>query len=134
MRIELVDGLPFVSVVLVNQKKTVTLHRVLIDTGSAGTAIPIDTAIELCLGPDWEDELIRIRGIGGTEFVYLKDIDTVAVGSLVVHNLRVEVSTMDYGFEVNGILGTDFFIDSKAVIDLNNFELRNSQPLESSNN
>lgn len=64
----------------------------------------------------------------------MKDIDTVAVGSLVVHNLRVEVSTMDYGFEINGILGMDFFIDSKAVIDLNNFELRNSQPLEASNN
>ncbi len=112
------------SIVLVNQKMTVTLNRVLIDTGSAGTVIPVDTAIDLDLGPGWEDELIRIRGIGGTEFVYLKNIDTVAVGSLIVCNLKVEVGTMDYGFEINGILGMDFFIESKAIIDLNNFELR----------
>jgi hypothetical protein len=77
------------------------------------------------LGPSLEDELIRIRGIGGTEFVYLKNIDTVAVGSLIICNLKVEVGTMDYGFEINGILGMDFLIDSKAVIDLSNFKLRN---------
>ncbi len=41
MRIDFVDGLPFLSVVLVNKKMTATLNRVVIDTGSAGTVIPV---------------------------------------------------------------------------------------------
>ena len=55
-----------------------TLDNVLIDTGSAGTVIPVDIAIDRGLGPEWKDELIRIQGIGGTEFTQLSQQQTAS--------------------------------------------------------
>ena len=42
-------GLPFAEIDLVHSEKSVTLSKVLIDTGSATTIISTETAIELGL-------------------------------------------------------------------------------------
>lgn len=36
----------------------------------------------------------------------------------------IEVGVMDYGFEIDGIIGMDFFIQVGAIIDIMNFEIR----------
>ena len=33
-------------------------------------------------------------------------------------NFQVDIGGMDYGFDINGILGTDFLIQSGAILDL----------------
>jgi len=35
-----------------------------------------------------------------------------------LHNFEIEIGGMDYGFEINGILGMDFLIRAKAIINL----------------
>ena len=43
-----------------------------------------------------------------SEFIYMKEIEAIIGGLLVVKNLKVEVGNMDFGFKINGILGMDF--------------------------
>ncbi len=123
MKIRIVNGLPFVTVILEHQNRALNLDRVLIDTGSAGTLISADVAIQLGLGPSSTDKLIWIRGVGGAEFVYSKPIDQIKVGLLQLSDFFVEIGAMDYGYSFNGILGMDFLIASKAIIDIKNLKL-----------
>jgi len=65
----------------------------------------------------------RIRGVGGTEFVFTKRVDNLAVGELRVSNFQVEIGAMDYGFDIDGIIGMDFPIQVGAIIDLSKLEI-----------
>ncbi|HBL56151.1 MAG TPA: hypothetical protein EYO46_00060 [Candidatus Lambdaproteobacteria bacterium] len=65
----------------------------------------------------------RITGVGGKEFVFIKNLDRVTLGELAVQNFKVEIGTMDYGFPIDGILGLDFLSEVGAIIDLKEFEI-----------
>lgn len=73
-----------------------------------------------------DDEIRRIRGVGGTEFVFMKRVDRVTVGELAVKDFLIEVGAMDYGFEMDGIIGMNFLIAVGAVLDLSRLEIRAS--------
>ena len=118
MKLTLKFGLPFVEVVLIHKSKRVHLSNVLIDTGSASTIISADIAFDLDLTPEPFDKIRRIHGIGGVEFVYEKFIDGITLDAVVVSHPRVQVGTMDYGIEINAILGVDFLAASKVIIDM----------------
>jgi len=124
MRIELRGGLLFVNVRLRHGGQDLQLHDVLLDTGSAGTVFSTDavSAIGLTYAP--EDPLHRIHGIGGSEFVFMKRIDRASLGEREVRDFTVEVGGMDYGFQLHGIIGTDFLLAVGAVIDLRTLEIR----------
>lgn len=77
--------------------------------------------IDLRMEP--EDMIHRIRGVGGTEFVFSKQIDTLAVGGLLVNGFEIEVGAMDYGFDLDGIIGLDFLRAVEAKIDLGNLTI-----------
>jgi hypothetical protein len=66
----------------------------------------------------------RIHGVGGVEFVFAKRVEAVQVGELHANDFEIEVGAMDYGFPIDGILGTDFLIRVGAVIDLHRLEIR----------
>jgi hypothetical protein len=55
-----------------------------------------------------EDTLHTIRGIGGSEVVFSRQVDYLAVADRALNGFEVEIGGMDYGFEINGILGMDF--------------------------
>ena len=124
MKLRIERGLPFAQITIVHAGQRLTLERVLVDTGSAGTIF--QTAVLQRIGIEYspDDEMHRIRGIGGTEFVFIKQLEVVEVGDLLVMDLSVEVGWMDYGFELHGILGLDFLRKSAALIDLAALELR----------
>nr|WP_279233113.1 retropepsin-like aspartic protease [Marinisporobacter balticus] len=109
-----------------HNNKKVTLKNVLIDTGSASTIISSDVAIDLDLGPSPEDELFRIRGVGGSEYVYEKHIDKIQLETVIVSNLKLDVGAMDYGFDIDAILGMDFLKKAKVVIDIDKMMLYSS--------
>jgi len=51
-------------------------------------------------------------------FVYKKNIDGINLGEIGIRNFMVEVGVMDYGFEINGILGMDFMRSVGIIMDL----------------
>lgn len=118
MQLRLRDNLPFCSVSVVYRGKAMTLDEVLIDTGSARTIFAADLVSLIDITPEPDDVLETIRGVGGIEIVYTRQVDSIQVDDCTVSPFAIEVGAMDYGFAVAGILGMDFLVQSRAILDL----------------
>lgn len=102
-----------------------SLDNVLIDTGSGGTVFKMDKVDELGITIENDDTIETISGVGGVEFVYKKNIDGINLGSLDVKDCTIEVGVMDYGFDINGIIGMDFLKRIGAIINLDKMIIYN---------
>lgn len=127
MNLRLRDGLPFVTAVISYQGRQIQLENVLLDTGSAGTVFAVDRVLTIGLQIEPNDEIHRIRGVGGSEFVFQKIVDKLRAGPLEVQSFPIQVGAMDYGIPVDGILGVDFLHKAGAIIDLAALQLRQSR-------
>ena len=90
----------------------------LIDTGSAGTVFSTDSIAAIGIRPELDDTVHELRGIGGTEFVFIKTLDKLSLGNFQLNDFEAEIGAMDYGFDIDGIIGLDFLLRAKAKIDL----------------
>lgn len=122
-RVLLIGGLPFVNVVITYRGTLIKFKNVLIDTGSAGTIFKFDILNEIGLEIDDYDTVESIRGIGGSELVITKKVDKIQIYDLSVENFVIEVGGMDYGFDINGIIGMDFLLENRAVLDMDNLTI-----------
>jgi predicted aspartyl protease len=118
MKLHYYYGLPFAEIELFNSGKSVKLSKVLIDTGSATTIISTETAIDLGLGPQPDDELNIVRGVGGVETVYEKRVENIILDTAKMRNFKVDVGAMQYGFEIDAIVGMDILKEAKAIVNL----------------
>jgi len=118
MKIRLHDGLPFIELTVDHRGQRLVLSQVLLDTGSAGSLLSADELLTIHVSLEPHDPLRRIRGVGGSEFVFVKTLDRLTVDSLSVAAFAVEVGALDYGFPLDGILGMDFLRQAKAMINL----------------
>ena len=123
MKIRIEDGLPFVTVSLCYQQDEIKLRQVILDTGSAGTIFKYNKVKTIGIQQESEDEIHRISGVGGKEFVFVKRLECLILGNAVVNGFDVEIGTMDYGFQIDGILGLDFLSKIGAIINLKKFEI-----------
>jgi len=124
MRIRIKNGLPYISATLIHQSQRVTLTNVLLDTGSAGSIFSTDKVAGIGLTYEPDDFVHRIRGVGGSEFVFTKWVDVLKTGDLKVAGFEIEIGAMNYGFDMDGIIGLDFLTKVGALIDLDHMELR----------
>ena len=118
MKIRLRDSLPYVTASLTYEGQQLSFRNVLLDTGSAGVIFSTERVLTIGLTYEPDDRVHRIRGVGGTEFVFTKRLDCLAVGELQINDFQIEVGAMDYGFDIDGIIGMDFLIQVGAIIDL----------------
>jgi predicted aspartyl protease len=123
MQLTLKYSLPFVTVTLAYRQTEVEVPHVLVDTGSARTIFAADVVAPVGLIPEPEDALLTVRGVGGTEVVFSRVVDRVQVGRRAVEQFEVEIGGMDYGFEINGILGMDFLTRTGAIINLHRLQI-----------
>jgi hypothetical protein len=112
-------GLPFVELEVTFREKKLKLNNVLLDTGSAGTIFNANVVEEIGVVPEKNDIVDTIRGVGGVEYVYVKNFDLLQFGEISQNNFEVEIGNMDYGIEIDGILGFDFICSANLVIDTN---------------
>jgi Aspartyl protease len=108
----------FTTVILEHSGQSLVLDRVLVDTGSAATLFQTEIleSIGLIYAPD--DEVHEVFGVGGSELVFQKRIEKIVCGELIVSNFSVEVGWLDYGIQLNGIVGLDFLLATRAILDL----------------
>ena len=118
LKLQLKYGLPFCSIKLIYKGKEIILDDVLLDTGSGGTVFKMDKVEEIGITIEEDDIIETISGVGGSEFVYKKYVDSISMGDLNLENFKIEVGVMEYGFEINGIVGIDFLRSVGAIIDL----------------
>lgn len=123
MNFRLQNGLPFCSATLEFRGKVITLDTVLLDTGSGGSVFTADKLLIIGVQAEPEDFIHRIKGVGGTEYVFTKRISHLSVGELSVEDFEIEVGAMSYGFDLDGIIGTDFLVQVGAIIDFAHLEL-----------
>ncbi len=116
-------GLPFVSVTVYFRGLKLTLEKVLLDTGSAGTIFNADVVGKIGVVPESEDIVDTIRGVGGIEYVYTKDFDSVDFDGVRIDHFQVEVGSMDYGMKIDGIIGFDFIQRAGLVIDVERMQV-----------
>lgn len=127
VKITVRDGLPFAVATVEHRGQEAVLENVLLDTGSAGTILSADRLAEIGVRYQPEDSIHRIRGVGGTELVFSKRLDYLAMGDLGLVGFEVEIGALDYGFDFDGIVGVDFLMAVGAVIDLGNLVLHGSR-------
>lgn len=118
MKLQLNFGLPFVTVHLISGGKQIEISHVLVDTGSGRTIFATDQVAKIGLILEPADDIRRVRGVGGSEFVFSKQVDALRLGDIEVNDFEIEVGGMDYGFLIGGIIGMDFLSRIGAIIDL----------------
>jgi len=123
MRLRLKNSLPFITIEIKHAGKRVKIPNVLVDTGSGGTVFSADELAKIDITPQPDDALHTISGVGGNEVVFTRKVDEVKAGKFSAKNFEIEVGGMDYGFDIQGILGMDFLVSAKAKIDLEKMEL-----------
>jgi len=128
--LRLEHGLLFTTVVVYGSNRSISLDTVLVDTGSCGTVLSVERVAEIGLREQPGDVVLTIRGVGGTESVFCKTVERIEAGDMAVERLEIEVGAMDYGIEMDGILGLDFLLAVGAQLDLDRQEMSaRPQPL-----
>lgn len=116
MSVRIIDGLPYTSVTLTHREQTITLHEVVIDTGSAATLFRTEDLLQMGITYSPDDIVEQVRGVGGVETVVVKRLDRLQVGELKRTNFPVDMGAVAYGF--------DFLQQTVAVIDFSDMEIR----------
>ncbi|MFO1495415.1 MAG: retropepsin-like aspartic protease [Lysobacterales bacterium] len=120
MKLVLRDSLMFVPVTLSYGGATLQIDDILVDTGSTTTLLSIDCVASLGIHPEASDSIRRIRGVGGVEYVFSRRIDAISIAGQRLMPVELEFGGLDYGFQMNGILGLDVLLQMGAVLDLKN--------------
>ncbi|MFX3648900.1 MAG: retropepsin-like aspartic protease [Paenibacillus sp.] len=128
MKISEIYGLPFISIKLEFRGEVLQIEKVLLDTGSASTLLNADAVREVGMVPEEDDLVDIIRGVGGIEYVYTKSLDSITVDGTTINDFQVEIGNMDYGLEIDGILGFNFMKQTGVVINANLMELSIGKP------
>ncbi|GGH86349.1 hypothetical protein JOD43_003518 [Pullulanibacillus pueri] len=95
----------------------------MLDTGSAGTVFNANVVEKIGVKVEPGDILNKIRGVGGMEVVYSKHFDHIQIDDILLENFEVEIGEMDYGLEMDGILGFYFIRSTNLVIDLKDLRI-----------
>ncbi|SDI48116.1 retropepsin-like aspartic protease [Natribacillus halophilus] len=119
MKINIQYGLPFVGLEVTFRGKKLRLDNVLLDTGSAGTTFNANVVENIGVVPEKNDIVDTIRGVGGVEYVYVKNFDLIQLEEISQNDFEVEIGNMDYGMTMDGILGFDFISSAKLIVDTN---------------
>lgn len=77
----------------------------LLDTGSTGTIFNANLVEKIGVSPEENDIVDTIRGVGGVEYVYVNNLDTIQFEDTSTEDSQVEIGNMDYGMKIDGILG-----------------------------
>jgi len=119
----IIGGLPLVQASQMFGSRKVVLERCLIDTGSYSALVAADMIANARVIYEPNDRIRQIRGVGGTEFVFTKTVERIAVDEVLISNFLTEVGLMDYGFEHDAIRRMDSPMATSASIDLKNMQL-----------
>ena len=124
MKLVLRESLLFTSLTLAYRGARLEIDDILVDTGSSTTLLSIDAVAPLGIYPEPTDIIRRIRGVGGVEYVFSREVDAIALEGFETASLEAEVGELNFGLTMNGILGLDVLLRAGAVLDLGNLTIK----------
>ncbi|TRM10876.1 hypothetical protein FH966_03605 [Lentibacillus cibarius] len=67
-----------------------------------------DAVDDIGLEVGLDDRIVTYFGIGGKEYAFRKNIDSIQIGGYVIKNIEVDFN--DFGYEdINGLLGLFYY-------------------------
>lgn len=112
-------GFVYTSIELKHKDKCIIIDDVIIDTGASHTIIATEYLEEMDIPLLDEDELVKATGYGGmVSYSVRKKLNEVRCGNLVLKDIKLDFGAIDPNDRINGLLGLDFLINAKSVIDL----------------
>ena len=94
------------------------LNNVLIDTGSATTLINADY-----INFDGTETVQEAYGIGGSEKILNKQFSDLQINEFTLNNISISVGDMDYGLNIDMLLGLDLLKSLNAIVNLDTMQL-----------
>lgn len=127
MKFEMDDHLPLVSVEIEYNGMKKTFSNVLLDTGCSSTIFDTDLCEEIGLMLDLENAITRkMYGIGGTEICIEQKVRGMTIDKFQLNNFTLQLGDVREMHGLDGIIGSDFFLSNKLIIDFENMEVRNN--------
>lgn len=112
-------GLLYTSIELKYKEKSIIIDDVIIDTGASHTIIATEYLEEMGIPLLDDDELVKATGYGGMIcYSVRKKIDEIRCENLVLKDFKLDFGVIDPNDRISGLIGIDFLIDAKSIIDL----------------
>ena len=108
----------FCSLDLKINNQNLHLENVLIDTGSATTLINADYILL-----DGNEKIKNAQGIGGYEKILVKNFETLKLNDISLKNICLSIGDMDYGIDIDLLIGLDILKILNANINVKNMTL-----------
>ncbi|WP_047154987.1 retropepsin-like aspartic protease [Aneurinibacillus tyrosinisolvens] len=127
MKFEMDDHLPLVSVEIQYNGKKMTFSNILLDTGCSSTILDTDLCEDIGLMLDLENAITRkMYGIGGTEICIEQKVSGMTIDKFQLNEFTIQLGDVREMHGFDGIIGSDFFLANKLIIDFENMEVRNN--------
>lgn len=121
------NHLPIASIEIEYNGKKKTFRNLLLDTGCSSTILDTDLCEELGLLLDLENAITRkMYGIGGTEICIEQKVTRMTIDKFLLDDFTVQLGDVREMHGFDGIIGSDFFLANKIIIDFENLEVRNT--------
>ncbi|WP_297421716.1 retroviral-like aspartic protease family protein [Clostridium sp.] len=108
----------FCSLDLNINSQNLNLKNVLIDTGSATTLINADYILL-----DGNEKIKNAQGIGGYERILVKKFESLRLNDITLKNVSLSIGDMDYGIDIDLLIGLDMLKILNANINIKNMTL-----------
>lgn len=109
------EELPFIYCKVEHESNTIELEA-LVDTGSAGTMLSSDVADQLGIDFTTGKDAYIVYGVGGGDSVYTHHISRLIIGNVAAVNFLAEIGNMNYGLQMDAIVGVDVLQATGAVL------------------
>jgi hypothetical protein len=114
MNFEYKQGLIWIPLELQYDSNWIKIENCILDTGSASTAIDIDS---INLNYSKETKIKRLFGIGtGTQEVISQVVEVIKIDSKEIENIEIEFGSFNSKIGINGFIVNDFL--SKFIIKI----------------
>lgn len=125
MNFEMDNQLPLVSVEIEYYGEKTAFSNVLLDTGCSSTILDTDLCEKIGLMLDLENAITRkMYGIGGTEVCIEQKVSGLVIGKFKLKDFTILLGDVREMHGFDGIIGNDFFLANKLIIDFRNMEVR----------
>lgn len=127
MKFEMENHVPLVSVLINYNGRKKRFSNVLLDTGCSATILDTDLCEQIGLLLDLENAITRkMYGIGGTEICIEQRVIGMMIDEFQLNEFAIQLGDVREMHGFDGIIGSDFFLENKLIIDFKEMEVRKS--------
>lgn len=123
MDLKFVDGLLQTSLSLSFKGRSMTLDKLVVDTGASHTLLSADAVTDIGVYFEYGDKIVSAFGIGGEDSCFRKKFSTVQLGEFQIDNFNLDVGLLHEKLDINGLIGLDLLMQAHVILDLSDLHM-----------